>query len=326
MNSKKSTWKQRGLIIVPGRFVDAEPLTFDTQLRGEFTLRKKNRYGRVIAEQTFENLILDGGLNRFGSSTAALYPLCYVGTGTVAPAATDTQLGAWVATSSSGASSAGAGVAPNYESYVQGVYTFVLGAVVGNMTEVGVGSSPTALWSRALILDGLGVPTSFPVAADEQLEVTYRLYQYPPMADVATTQLVGGTTYNVIIRPGKVTSTNFWGPRPASSSSYSQPAAQITNSTSGGTAYTGNKLDATSTANIAGTLGNTTSVTHVAYAGGTFYQDCAMIWNPSNGNGNIRTVLQNRGTTVWQIEYQTVIPKTATQTLTLPFRMAWARA
>lgn len=324
---KKSTWKQRGLIIVPGRFVDAEELHLPASLmRGEFTLRTKNKFGKVVNEATFENLILDGGLNRWATSSSALYPNCYVGTGTVAPAVTDTQLGAWVATSGTGNNSFGAGVAPNWESYAQGVYTFALGAVVGNMTEIGVGSSPTALWSRALIVDGLGIPTSFPVGANEQLEVTYRIYQYPPMADVATTQLIGSTTYNVIIRPAKVGGTNNWVPRATNGASFSLPAASIAASATGGTAYSGTKVDATSNSDPAGPLGNTTNTTNAAYVGGSFQQDGTMIWNPTSGIGNIKTILQSRGTTQWQIEYQTVIPKTSTQTLTLPFRMSWARA
>ena len=71
------------------------------------------------------------------------------------------------------------------------LYTFALGAVVGNLTELGIASSSndlpsTKLHTRALFKDGAGDPTTVTVTALDQLVVTYVVQKSVPMAPVSS--------------------------------------------------------------------------------------------------------------------------------------------
>ncbi|MCO1336984.1 hypothetical protein MO867_21910, partial [Microbulbifer sp. OS29] len=154
----------------------------------------------------FENLITDLGLNRLGDrSPASSAYFCYVGSGSSAPAQTDTDMDNFIAVHSvlqSDTRSAQASIDPWYLS-TQKVNRFNQGVAAGNLSEVGMGwdSNPSgALFSRALIQDADGNPSSITVLDDEYLDVTYELRIYPNLGDFTGTITIDGVDYNYTAR------------------------------------------------------------------------------------------------------------------------------
>ena len=174
--------------------------------RGEYQLHARRPNGTIRASTPwFSNLILDSGRN-FMSTNASSSKIswCVIGTGTSAPNVLQTGLDALSASTSATQTSVvtkNTTVSP-YTLEVVNTYRFAYGAVVGNMTEVGVGWGATTLFSRELIRDALGDPTSFTVLADEQLDVAYRLTQFIPLTDVVgTIDITGSGTHDYVARP-----------------------------------------------------------------------------------------------------------------------------
>lgn len=146
-----------------------------------------------------------GGGNVQGTVATFMHS-CGVGTGNSAPAFTDTSL-ARVAVQPATTS-----IDPQWVSgssttcYYTRTYTFATGAVVGNISEIGLyvnaNANPTInslLTTRALILVG-GTPGSITVLADEQLIVTYRLYVTATIADSVLVTTQKGTEYTLTLR------------------------------------------------------------------------------------------------------------------------------
>lgn len=145
--------------------------------RGEFKVDVK-RGGELVSLAPWQsNLITDAGMNALGTggATNGWYGLV-VGSGNTTPKFSDTRLAGYIASASTSAwSGSKSGNVVTFTSTA----TFGLGAVVGNVAELGVvlytpGPNSTTA-TRALILDGAGQPTTIPVQASDQLIVTYRL-------------------------------------------------------------------------------------------------------------------------------------------------------
>ena len=136
------------------------------------------------------NLITDQGLfwlNRLGVGSGqpgAGQPFdahCHLGTGTDAPAAGDTALGARVATVPVASRSVWRDPDSNYEVHeFRSHYEFPVGAVVGTISEVGVGpvSTNSGICSRALILDGAGAPDPIVVTSADSVTVDFAVETY----------------------------------------------------------------------------------------------------------------------------------------------------
>lgn len=166
---------------------------------------------RVLADW-FPNLITNAGLDLLigsGAAGGAAYARwCHVGSGSAAPSVTDVALQAQIA-SVSRAQQAGAGGAPNSNvaprfSGVNFTWQFGQGAAAGNLSEIGVGPTSTgALFSRALIKDSSGNPTTITVLPIEFLTVTYQLrFYFTPTTTNQVFNLIG-VNY---------TATAMWGP------------------------------------------------------------------------------------------------------------------
>lgn len=182
-------------------------------IKGEYMLEAVRPDGSIRKlTDWFSNLITDVGLDSVASNSWK--QTCQIGTGTTAPAYTDTALAAASAsTQSRTAETYESGGSPDYWAQVSTSYTFPVG-VYGTFTEVGISrglhtASPSYLFSRELIRDGAGNPTSITVLSDEYLIVTYRIRLYPPIVDVTGVVSVAGINYNYILRAQFV--GNFWG-------------------------------------------------------------------------------------------------------------------
>lgn len=186
----------------------------DVGVRGEQNLQVL-RNGVVVRETGFhKNLILDSWFTRIltpgnveptdGYSESK----CVVGSGTTAPNVTQTTLTSFMAAavgSNSDVSVGSNGIVSNYkEVWVQRIFNFAEGGVVGNVAEVGttinstLPNSGTTLLTRALVLDVNGNPTTIAVTAQEQLRVIHRLYTRLSNVPVTGTLSLttGGNTVN----------------------------------------------------------------------------------------------------------------------------------
>ena len=148
---------------------------------------EKYRNGRKTYEGSFPNVITDWGLDTLGTQSIwALTQRCHLGTGSTPPQVSDVHLENSILTAS-GSSSHGrvdpGGTPGNRGVYAWGRYTFTFSEGSGNhnFTEVGVGPEWTSspLWSRQLLRDQNGNPTTVTKLNDERLVVTYELRLYP---------------------------------------------------------------------------------------------------------------------------------------------------
>lgn len=153
------------------------------EIGATFKMRTFKADGITTKETSeFHNLVLDTGLQRMG--VGAWVQRCYVGTGNSTPIASQTQLDATLASTSTVQSTVtgmNTTTKPYYYS-IQKTYRFGEGVAAGNLTEVGLGwtvSGQNPCWNRALIKDANGNPTTLTVLSDEFLDVTVEIRIYP---------------------------------------------------------------------------------------------------------------------------------------------------
>lgn len=293
---------------------------------GKYKLKITKPDGSIKETEWFSNLILLQGLDYLGATNSYLsINACQVGTGTSTPVNTQVALDAFLAgvglSNSAGNVNQGS---PTYANVSTFEYDFPQGAVIGNITEIGIGTAATMgnnLFSRALITDGSG-PVAITLTSIDQLTVYYALTITPPLTPVSGTVTLGSTSYpytTAII--GATTFCNYpvnaggWGvPNYASCIAYKNDfvIAPITDTNPSGTQTAPS---------------NTTSATRGTYVNGTYYLDNIYTWGPPEGNdpGGIGGLqLRNYNNICTQVYFPTPIPKTSTQTLTLVFRFSWS--
>ena len=291
----------------------------ETQCAGWFKIEAIRPDGtrRVLADW-FPNLILDGGLDRMGANDDYL-SWCQVGSGSTAPIATQTALVNRIAgTNTIQANVAGAQSSAPYYGWTRRTYRFAAGVAAGNLSEVGVGWATTgSLFSRALILDGGGSPTTITVLSDEVLDVTYELRRYPGTVDLTGTVVLDGVTHNWVSRAAGVTSSEMWGGLSAMALDWAR-------------AFNGN-IGAVTAGTPSGTSG-ALSVTPLAYSSGSYTRAVTVSagLNDSNLSGGIRSILiypssSNAGVGSYQIQFNPAIPKDNTKVLSLTIQHTWAR-
>ena len=168
----------------------------------------------------FKNLIVDQGLNKAASTAInTLVTRCGVGSSSGIPTTSDTTLGQQVGsytpviTSTYNHSSGN----PVWYTYGRFTYTFPVGAVTGDLREIGFFDSSGSMFSHALIKDGTGNPTTVTILADEQLFVTYEVRKYPAETDQTGTFVLAingvDTSFSYTARPALINttiSTNYW--------------------------------------------------------------------------------------------------------------------
>lgn len=172
----------------------------------EFRVVGGPRDGLLLSRS--KNLITDYGLdcltgnNMGGAINLVDGPMysCHIGNGTTTPSVSDVALAGsttyWTTTvqsqvpASENVSPVTDGSGTYYE--VQRTFRFSNAGLAGNFTEVGVGRSSGGLFSRALIVDAGGNPTSITILSGEQLDVTYKLRIYAP---AAVNSLVGSGSF-----------------------------------------------------------------------------------------------------------------------------------
>lgn len=160
---------------------------------------------RVLADW-FENQITDNGLDLIG--TGGAIAVTVVGSGSTPPSASNTQMQTFVAQVGGQPYSVTGGVssaAPFYR-YTRVTRRFAAGVAAGNLSEVGVGASSTSLFSRSLIKDSSGNPTTITVLSNEFLDVVYEVRVYAPTADITGQIVIGGVTHDYVMRAAMASS------------------------------------------------------------------------------------------------------------------------
>lgn len=281
----------------------------------------------------FDNLVLNQGLDilcggQIPGDTSPNYVMQYVdvGTGTNTPAITDTTLqsplGNVQIASSYGGATYVAGP-PAYDT-VTNVYTYPLGALVGNISEIGAGGSSTSynppiprpfhLFSRALIVDSGGNPTVISLTSADQLVVTYEVRRYLDLTPSTGSVTISSVNYATQTQIYNVTSGFY------------SPAAQPPYNVSFFGAYATQTLVSPTTATIpgSGVLRGSSDMTFDPYSIGSYYRTCYAVLSPSAWTSSIGSIsLSLWGT--WQIVMTPVIPKTADNALTLHFSFSFTQ-
>ena len=291
-------------------------------LSGEYRLVVRRVVDGGVTRDTgwIPNLITDAGLNRLGSGGWSGW--CHIGTGTTAPAVGDVALAAQAASTSStvpGGATSNSG-SPLYRTTTTLVYRFNTGQLNGNYTEVGISWGNGTLWSRALIVDGSGSPTSITVTSSEFLDVFYRLTMVPDLTDHNYSCTIQGVTYAVTRRAASVSNQSTWSPKesawiPAQGQgsstivAYSGTLGEVTGSPSG---------------TSAGKFGSPSAG---AYSNNSYTRTSSMsiALGELNVPGGIKTMLVNDSVGSWQHQFTPVIPKDDTKVMSLNFSMSWGR-
>lgn len=291
-------------------------MNIDAKLKGFFKLVaiKPDGTERLLADW-FPNLILTSGLNLVGTDYF-LYA-CHVGTNNTTPVIGDTQLHAFLAgTSQIGPNGAqySQPSAPYYETNLSN-FRFPAGTATGNISEVGVGVgvlSTDPLFSRALIIDGAGSPTTITVLADEALDVYYELRLYPHLADVVGSVVINSITYTTTTRAANVVAWEYLGIPAGVRSTVSVIAADgaledITTMPSGDTSMVN---------------GDT-----AAYVNNSLYMDISGVFplDYANFDSGISAISFSTALGRYKTGFSPSIPKDTTQNLTVNFRISWGR-
>jgi hypothetical protein len=176
---------------------------------GKYKLVVRKADGSIKEETDwFDNLITGAGINWLFTATTYSAWRGVAGAGNATPVLSDTTLQSYLGACTTKFADSGTYQATTAPYWVRRTITFrgALGAVVGNVSEVGVAmsGSPTAsttLFSRALVVDSNGNPTSVAVAADEQLDIVWQFTVYMSPSSGTFNQMIDGvsTPFNYAI-------------------------------------------------------------------------------------------------------------------------------
>ena len=287
----------------------------------KFEAVKRDGTKRLLADW-FPNLILNAGLDRMGTANTLVGVM--VGTDSTAPNSAQTSLGAQLAytTTAVGSIVYAADTTNNYLSRIR-TQRFAEGVAAGNLTEVGVGWASGSCFSRALILDGGGSPTTLTVLSDESLDVTYELRIYPMVDDVEGTVTLNGIDYATVLRTAYLTGTSadfFF------SFALSGGMPQTANMGNNSFGRTG----AGALGNIYSAPGGSGSISASAYAPQTYTSGVYEItlrytWGLLNGSSSFYNILFRTPIGYFKASFTPEIPKTAANILTLDLTVTWAR-
>lgn len=316
------------LIVFTRKIIEPKrEIVVPTKMGGRFrlSLMKRGRAPHKVLE--FDNLITNAGLNRIGTSPAATH--FQIGSGSTAPAVTDTALASWLAGSNTSAVGAQADTyfagPPDYREFST-LRRFAEGVGTGTIAEVGVGwAASGSLFSRALVVDGVGTPTTIEKLADDILDVEYFFRTYPPQDDVIGTINISGSSYDYV---GRAANVAFSAGNPWTSAYHLE-----------GSAFSGGQACSVAETNVLGTrtgqptgrVNSGTNSLKPAYVDNSFQRDYTFDFSLSQANyaTGLGAVCPFRIPTwdspKYQFAFTPKIPKDNTKVLSLTFRQSWGR-
>ena len=313
-----------------------------TALSGQFRMVvSEDAAGERVKHDTgfFDNLITDVGMNRVGtvttnatSSLASFNSLCgrfVVGSGSATPAFTDTALANPVAFAS-----ANPVLDSQSSSYSRGWYEITVrhqfgqGQAAGNLSEIGIQhtSASVPLWSRALILDGSGNPTTITVLSDDFLTCYYTLRIMIPQEDAVFNIEVDYDEDGIV--PTVVTARPLVTESIGNATGWGLLTAGTIDSQAGLQFYSGGLAVPTANVPLGSGIGSQTfNFTVVPYATDS-HQRFLTRTNGLNEHNSptLRTARLAALMGAWQVEFDPPLQKDNTQTMQLTFGYSWARA
>lgn len=333
--------------------------------KAEYLADGKTRFaGAVIEESAWsDNLITNAGKNAImtlASGGANMFFHCVVGTGNTAPAESNTSLASYLGYFDfvqAASTTRNSTVAPYYVKH-SATFRFKPGSATGNVAEVGMVltssasaaiNASTTLHSRALIVDGVGSPTTVTVAADEYLDVTWELFIYPTDEGTGSFNMtIDGvvTAFNYTVRPCELDATgspgeNVAGPMFAGvgisvgsepstrgfvSLSVVEPVIASVNYGTYATTFPISTVQGHPTpraTNVAASDAPNTFAA-AAYTNGNYYRDYTAQWSLNNGNMNIKSIVFWLRAVSYQLELNNVVAKINTKVFTITVRLSIA--
>lgn len=310
-----------------------------TALSGRFRMVvSEDEAGERVKHDTgfFDNLITDVGMNRVGTVTTnasnsinAFRDLCgrfVVGSGSATPAFTDTALVAPVAFAL-----ANPVLDSESSSYDRGWYEITVrhqfnqGQAAGNLSEIGIQHTGLSgpLWSRALILDGAGNPTTITALADDFLTCYYTLRIMIPQEDAVFNIDVDYDDDGVV--PTVVTARPLGADSASAATGWGLKTANIEGLLR---FYTGGLAVPTASLPLGSQVDNGTSTfDEVPYVTDS-HQRFVTRTNGINEHNSqeLRAARLEALMGAWQVEFDPPLQKNNTQTMQLTFGYSWARA
>lgn len=288
-------------------------------VKGRYRLLVKRNGDTINDTGWFDNLITNQGMDFLGTSTAYLNS-CQVGSSSTTPAYTDVALGARVAGVSSAFSQQRIETTSRY-CVDKKTFTFSSGTATGNISEVGVGTGETGntLFSRALILDSFGNPTTITVTAEDDLIVIYELWFKQPTSDF--TASVSG--YDFTIRASMVDAIASIG-----WISTSNLGSSFILSLEPGTCYVYTGAFGAITGRPSGTsvAMATSSGTNEPYTPGSHYRIIRLRWLPAQANDtDYNSISYKIGVAYFQASVSPPLRKNSNQSLSIRVRTTWSR-
>jgi len=301
-----------------------ENINIEHKVKGRLRLVVKGSDGEDrIDTGWFDNLITNQGLDMMGGYLSVGNPYTYasavgVGTGTTAPSVTDTNLTSFLAAVGASTTYETQAYIPGPPAYWSGVYTynFAVGAVIGNIAEVGVGNNNTtsmSLFNHQLILVA-GVPGTISVTSTDQLSVYFELDMYLNTTDTSYSFVMSGVTYSGIYRLSNIGTVPYFlhylvlGTAVPTFTGYNGTIGAITSTPSG-------------------TSGTASGFTASAYSVGTYTRSftTSMALGDVNLTGEISAFTFETNHGKFQFSCSPVLPKNSLSTITLNWAVSWAR-
>lgn len=295
-------------------------------LKGEYKFAAQRADGTIREEtEWMPNLITNIGLDAMGYYPSEdMISACVVGTGNATPAFTDTQLAAQVMTATTKNFGTPTPVAPNYDKKQLMIFSFPPAGANVNLAEVGVladwygGGGGKVLYSRALIVDSGGQPTTFSVLKDEILIVQYRHTVYIKNTD--TTSVVNingsGTPTTIVMRRCNAAATAHRLPSPGWVGAHGASAGGVGSTLAAITDYPQlSQYNATGQTSV------------LPYTAGTHYRDVSFFFPITVAPSPIAAMYVSTSNNVysWQMSFNPPIDKNSDRTCTVVVRLSWGR-
>jgi hypothetical protein len=293
----------------------------NTYVQGKYKFKVYHADGTLKLETPwFDNLITNNGMNLL-ASTISLTPNCYIGSGTTTPSVTDTQLANILHTANSVSSPIYTffdGDEPYWRAYK--IFTFNAGNATGSIREVGVGISPTNLFSRTLVQGVEEIPITIVVLADEKLEVYYERRNYLDKSDqYSPFHMASGLTnsiYDAQIRASNIGSV------PDILSGFGPTRLNDVSFTLSGQKFLGTVYEPISGASVAASISSA-----AAYIADSHYIDYSFQFNPTVANFTDGVGTGTFQTTQSRFKFllSPYVPKNSSYRLRFNIRHTWSR-
>lgn len=310
--------------------------------RYKFIKHKADAEGNVIpgtaktALEWFDNLITNAGLDLLGSTAGDNLTYCRIGTGNTDPTFADTSLVAQVGSTNTAGNGGANGLSVDSTYLYRRVSRrFAAGTVAGvNLAEVGMAmtASGSNIFSRALLRDTGGTPTTITLAADEVLDVVYELRMYLPAQDLPVAATIDGVASTVTIRYNTTAAViNLWA---------ASLGREFNTTNAGSTRLYGVPLETLLAANVSwNAVPNERYIATLAYVPGSYTKQAKVdlplvAGNFATGVGSVivgagdnthSSDQSSRAWGTWAWGFSPKLNKTASRTATITVGVTWGR-